>query len=102
MKLILATVGYDDLAALLIALVREGFRATAFTSGYPLHTHAGLMIGVPEAAVPDVLAVFRRICRPHPRPALSLVPGLATPPPGVVGGARYVVVNVVRFERITG
>lgn len=105
MRLVLATVARRDLPALLIALVREGFRATVFAAGNPLHDEIGVMIGVQAEAVPDVLAVFERICRPRPRPGLTFVPGLATPPPYDADDAhcaRYAVLPVARFERITG
>ncbi len=105
MKLVLATVSRSDLTALLIALMRGGFRTTVFAAGNPLHSEVGVMIGVQAEAVPEVLAIFERICRPRLRPGLTFIPGLATPPPHDADAAhcaRYAVLNVARFERIVG
>jgi uncharacterized protein YaaQ len=110
-RLIFAVIQRGDLAALLRALIAEGFRATVIRSrgGFLRVGSVTVMIGVDGSLVPDVFAIIKRVCRHRVRPSLPMVPalepGIMTMPYPVeveVGGAVCFTLKVARYVRIQG
>ncbi len=110
MKLVLAVIAPEDLAALLDALATAGFRATVIRSRGILRAGATVMIGVDGSLLDELFALIGRVCRQRVRPAMPLVPNIG---PGMLsmhyplmevetGGAVCLVLKVARFVRIEG
>ncbi|CAN5635013.1 cyclic-di-AMP receptor [soil metagenome] len=109
MKLILAIVQDEDTDGLTDALISAHFRFTKVsTTGSFLRTgNTGLLIGVEDSLVQQVMDILKRTCRRRTQIAVpyspALEPGLLYMPENFeveVGGAVVFVANVARFERL--
>ncbi|HET7678489.1 MAG TPA: cyclic-di-AMP receptor [Candidatus Limnocylindrales bacterium] len=76
-KLLLAVVHADDTGPVLEALREAGHRATRIPSagGYLDIGNATIMMGVEDAAVPEVRDIFERICTPREVPVPPVLLG---------------------------
>ncbi|MDI3341086.1 MAG: cyclic-di-AMP receptor [Sphaerobacter sp.] len=109
MKLIFAVIQGKDADNLVTALRANGYRCTQINSagGFLRETNVTLLIGVDDAAVPDVLNLIEQNCytrTQYVNPLLPIMePGefyVPNPVEVQVGGATVFVLNVVRCERI--
>ena len=109
MKLIIAIVQDEDTDTLTEALIAAHFRFTKVsTTGSFLRTgNTGLLIGVEDVQVRQVMEILQRTCRRRTQIAVpyspALEPGLLYMPENFeveVGGAVVFVANVSRFERL--
>jgi uncharacterized protein YaaQ len=109
MKLVLAVLQNPDLNPLLRELADHGFTATQIegdaTGGRSML--AGLLVGVEDDEVPDVVALVRATARGRVRRAEPVRPiaeraesWIPAPIQHAAGGASIFVLPVRRFERI--
>ena len=109
MRLVLAILQTPDLGPLLRDLAEHGFAATQIEgdSAGGRSVLAGLIVGVDDDQVADVLALVRANARGRMRRADPMRPiaeraesWIPTPIEHAVGGASVFVLPVRRFERI--
>jgi uncharacterized protein YaaQ len=107
MKLIFAVVQGKDAEALRDGLLKSGYRTTQINSagGFLRESNATFLIGVDDAAVPDVLRIVKQNCytrTQYVNPLLPIMePGefyMPNPVEVEVGGATIFICNVQRYE----
>jgi len=108
-KMIVAIVHNEDAGVLVDGLLEREFRATRLQSsgGFLKQSNATVMLGVPDEAVEDVMAIIAEHCTSrtqvvNPMPPI-MEPGeffMPYPLEVEVGGATVFVLTVERFERI--
>lgn len=108
MKLVIAVVQSTDVDAVLHALVSAGYRATQITSagGYLRESNVTLLICVDTDDVPAVVSLVEQHSTARQRfvnPLMPVAPVAAgNDESSVRVGASVFIVNVSRFERLTG
>ena len=108
MKLIFAVIQASDVDSVLKALAAAGHHATQITSagGYLREVNVTLLIGVDKADVPAVVQLVEKNSTARHRfvnPLMPFAPVVASDDDSSVRvGASVFVVNVSRFERLTG
>ena len=108
MKLILAVIQASDEESVVDALVHRGYRVTVISSagGYLRESNVTLLIGVDNPDVAKVVGIVERNSTARHRfvnPLMPFAPFTGTHDDSSVRvGASVFIVNVSRFERLTG
>lgn len=107
MKLVIAVVQGSDAEDILDALRQSGYRATQITSagGYLRETNVTLLIGIDDADVPAVVNIVEQNStarRKFVNPLMPFAPVAGSEESSVRVGASVFIVNVSRFDRLTG
>jgi uncharacterized protein YaaQ len=109
MKLIFAVIQGKDAEGLTEALRESGYRSTQINSagGFLRENNVTLLIGIEDAAVPDVMRIIKQNCysrTQYVNPLLPIIePGefyVPNPVEVQIGGATVFVLNVRHYERI--
>ena len=106
MKLVITVVEDNDVAFLMEALVKSGYKANklASTGGFLLQGNTTLLIGVQDHEVEPVLEIIRTTCAPRKKIIPQLAPELPTamgvPVEIEAGGAIVFVLDVNQFWRL--
>jgi uncharacterized protein YaaQ len=108
-RLVVAVVNREDAGALVDALLEKEYRATRLHSsgGFLKQSNATIILGVPEAAVDEVMEIIAANCKSrtqvvNPMPPI-MEPGeffMPYPLEVEVGGATVFVMPVERYERL--
>lgn len=108
-KMIIAVINNSDRAQLTAALVHEGFTATrlASTGSFLRAGNTTFLLGVKEADVSKVMAIFEEHCSSRQEPVSPLwlaEAGIEPVFPGplsvTVGGATVFVIDVDQFRKL--
>jgi uncharacterized protein YaaQ len=108
MKMIMAIVQDDDVAAVLNGLAQRGLRATKIstTGGFLRSGNSTILAGVDDTQVAGVMDILRVTCRSRKVPAAAKGPGISAedafmlPAEVEVGGANIFVWDIEEYIRV--